>query len=93
MALEHRHIRSVGTHMTHTVWTHPELYRLRIYCRRVLVGCAVGGCVTQSGRYIDSIQVSHYSFLRGMVQEGKVCNHNIRAYELDSYTKSTSSVQ
>ena len=46
VTLEHRHIRtyvhSVVTHMTHTVWANTELYRLRIHCRRVLVGCAVG---------------------------------------------------
>ena len=38
-AQAHTYIRSVGTHMTHT-----ELYRLHMHCRRVLVGCAVGGC-------------------------------------------------
>ena len=62
------YVHRVGTHMTHT-----ELQRL--HCRRVLVGYAVGECVAQSDRYIHSIQVRHYSSLRGMVQEGKVCNH------------------
>ena len=49
-------------------------------CRRVLVGCAVGGSAAQSGRYMHSIQVYTPLLLpqaRGMVQEEKVCNHNI----------------
>ena len=57
-----------------------------MHCRRVLVGCPVGGCEHKMVyRYIHSIQVYTPLLLpQGNGTGGKV---NIRAYGLDGYKK------